>query len=120
MQEICETWKLRTPNDWEPVHWWSQLLSWRNQVAMCLQASLIFGSVESYRACNKQNRSSSASLDNRMQVYNLTIRQFGALQSIAPNMRESLQLTPFVSGHNGVLLWSALSRSWASTWAAHP
>ena len=24
-----------------------------------------------------------------MQVYNLTIRQFGALQSIAPNMRES-------------------------------
>lgn len=32
VQEICETWKLRTPNDWEPVQWWSQLLSWRNQV----------------------------------------------------------------------------------------
>ena len=31
-QEICETWKLRTPNEWEPIQWWSQLLSWRNQV----------------------------------------------------------------------------------------
>jgi hypothetical protein len=34
VQEICETWKLRTPNDWEPIHWWSQLLSWRNQVML--------------------------------------------------------------------------------------
>ncbi|PRW20618.1 transformation transcription domain-associated [Chlorella sorokiniana] len=33
-KEICETWKLRTPNDWEPIHWWSQLLSWRNQVML--------------------------------------------------------------------------------------
>ncbi|KAL4439666.1 hypothetical protein ABPG75_002667 [Micractinium tetrahymenae] len=51
-KDICETWKLRTPNEWEPIQWWSQLLSWRNQ------------------------------------VYNLTIRQFGALQSIAPNMHQ--------------------------------
>lgn len=73
--------------------------------ARCVcRPSLIFGSVESCRACPKQNHSSSASLAKRMQVYNLTIRQFGALQSIAPNMRESLQLPPFVSGHNGVLL----------------
>lgn len=35
LQEICETWKLRTPNEWEPIQWWSQLLSWRNQASPC-------------------------------------------------------------------------------------
>jgi transformation/transcription domain-associated protein len=32
IQEICETWKLRSPNEWEPIQWWSQVLTWRNQV----------------------------------------------------------------------------------------
>ena len=51
-KDICETWKLRTPNDWEPLLWWSDLLTWRNQ------------------------------------VYNLTIRQFGSLQAVAPTMHQ--------------------------------
>ncbi|KAL6768445.1 hypothetical protein ACKKBF_B39155 [Auxenochlorella protothecoides x Auxenochlorella symbiontica] len=32
LKDICETWKLRTPNEWEPVRWWSDLLTWRNQI----------------------------------------------------------------------------------------
>ncbi len=33
MQEVTEnTWKLRLPNEWEPVRWWSDLLTWRCQV----------------------------------------------------------------------------------------
>lgn len=32
LKDIAETWKLRTPNEWEPVRWWSDILTWRNQV----------------------------------------------------------------------------------------
>lgn len=32
LKDICDTWKLRTPNEWEPVRWWSDVLMWRNQV----------------------------------------------------------------------------------------
>ena len=32
LQETLETWRLRMPNDWEPVLWWGDLLAWRNQV----------------------------------------------------------------------------------------
>lgn len=32
-QEVTEnTWKLRLPNEWEPIRWWSDLLTWRCQV----------------------------------------------------------------------------------------
>lgn len=41
VQEICETWKLRTPNEWEPIQWWSQLLSWRNQARARASVPLI-------------------------------------------------------------------------------
>lgn len=32
LKDIADTWKLRTPNEWEPVHWWSDILTWRNHV----------------------------------------------------------------------------------------
>lgn len=32
LKDIADTWKLRTPNEWEPVRWWSDVLTWRNQV----------------------------------------------------------------------------------------
>jgi transformation/transcription domain-associated protein len=76
LQEICESWKLRTPNELEPLQWWSQLLSWRNQARQC------------FIPCAFNCRPSSQTCAACSQVYNLTIRQFGALQSIAPNMHQ--------------------------------
>lgn len=32
LKDIADTWKLRTPNEWEPIKWWSDVLTWRNQV----------------------------------------------------------------------------------------
>jgi len=32
LKDICDTWKLRVPNEWEPVKWWSDILTWRNQI----------------------------------------------------------------------------------------
>ena len=32
LRDITDTWKLRTPNEWEGVRWWSDILTWRNQV----------------------------------------------------------------------------------------
>ena len=32
LKDIADTWKLRTPNDWEPIQWWSDILTWRNHV----------------------------------------------------------------------------------------
>ena len=32
LKDICDTWKLRTPNEWESVRWWSDILTWRNQM----------------------------------------------------------------------------------------
>jgi hypothetical protein len=32
LRDITDTWKLRTPNEWEPVRWWSDVLTWRNQI----------------------------------------------------------------------------------------
>lgn len=32
LKDIADTWKLRTPNEWEPIRWWSDILTWRNQV----------------------------------------------------------------------------------------
>lgn len=32
LKDITDTWKLRTPNEWECVQWWSDILTWRNQV----------------------------------------------------------------------------------------
>ena len=32
LKDIADTWKLRTPNEWEPVQWWSDILTWRNHV----------------------------------------------------------------------------------------
>jgi len=29
VQDVLETWRLRTPNDWDPVPWHNQVLSWR-------------------------------------------------------------------------------------------
>jgi transformation/transcription domain-associated protein len=79
LQEICETWKLRTPNEWEPIQWWSQVLSWRNQV--CFPCSLL---ADEYLLLHLPWHERHAML----QVYNLTIRQFGAMQNIAPNMHQ--------------------------------
>jgi transformation/transcription domain-associated protein len=52
LKDVCDTWKLRTPNEWEPLRWWSDVLTWRNQ------------------------------------VYNMTIRQFSALQAAAPTLHQ--------------------------------
>jgi len=32
LKDIADTWKLRTPNEWEGVRWWSDILTWRNHV----------------------------------------------------------------------------------------
>jgi len=32
VQDIMETWRLRTPNDWDPVPWWSEILMWRGNM----------------------------------------------------------------------------------------
>ncbi len=32
MQDILETWRLRTPNEWEPVSAWADVLIWRNAI----------------------------------------------------------------------------------------
>ena len=29
IQDVMETWRLRTPNRWDPVPWWNEVLSWR-------------------------------------------------------------------------------------------
>jgi transformation/transcription domain-associated protein len=29
VQDVLETWRLRTPNDWDPIPWHNQVLSWR-------------------------------------------------------------------------------------------
>ena len=52
LKDIADTWKLRTPNEWEPVRWWSDILTWRNH------------------------------------VYNTTIRQFGNLRNVNPNLHQ--------------------------------
>lgn len=31
-QDIMETWRLRTPNEWDSFKIWSDVLIWRNQV----------------------------------------------------------------------------------------
>ena len=31
-QDILETWRLRTPNEWEPLTVWSDVLNWRNAI----------------------------------------------------------------------------------------
>ena len=31
-QDILETWRLRTPNEWEPLTVWSDVLTWRNAI----------------------------------------------------------------------------------------
>ena len=31
-QDILETWRLRTPNEWEPVSAWADILIWRNAI----------------------------------------------------------------------------------------
>lgn len=87
MQEICETWKLRTPNEWEPIQWWSQLLSWRNQ-ARRLPYQLGLPATRWIVAEIEVPYSRYPYSHVFVQVYNLTIRQFGALQSIAPNMHQ--------------------------------
>ena len=32
VQDIMETWRLRTPNEWDPVPWWSEILMWRGNM----------------------------------------------------------------------------------------
>lgn len=32
LQDIMETWRLRTPNEWERFSTWSNVLIWRNQI----------------------------------------------------------------------------------------
>ena len=32
MQDILETWRLRTPNEWEQLTVWSDVLTWRNAI----------------------------------------------------------------------------------------
>ena len=32
LKEIMETWRLRTPNDWESLVHWQDVLVWRNQI----------------------------------------------------------------------------------------
>jgi len=32
VQDIMETWRLRTPNEWDPVPWWSEILIWRGNM----------------------------------------------------------------------------------------
>jgi len=32
VQDIMETWRLRTPNDWDPIPWWSEILMWRGNM----------------------------------------------------------------------------------------
>lgn len=32
VQDIMETWRLRTPNEWERFSTWSDVLIWRNQI----------------------------------------------------------------------------------------
>ncbi len=32
LKEIRETWRLRTPNDWESLVHWQDVLVWRNQI----------------------------------------------------------------------------------------
>ena len=27
--DVMETWRLRTPNKWDPVPWWNEVLTWR-------------------------------------------------------------------------------------------
>jgi transformation/transcription domain-associated protein len=29
IQDVMETWRLRTPNKWDPVPWWNEVLTWR-------------------------------------------------------------------------------------------
>ena len=29
VQDVMETWRLRTPNRWDPVPWWNEVLTWR-------------------------------------------------------------------------------------------
>ena len=29
IQDVMETWRLRTPNRWDPVPWWNEVLTWR-------------------------------------------------------------------------------------------
>lgn len=31
-QDILETWRLRTPNEWEPLGTWADVLNWRNAI----------------------------------------------------------------------------------------
>lgn len=32
LKDILETWRLRTPNDWDDLVWWNNLMHWRNHV----------------------------------------------------------------------------------------
>ena len=32
LQDIMETWRLRTPNEWDDFKIWSDVLMWRNQI----------------------------------------------------------------------------------------
>ena len=32
IQDVMETWRLRTPNRWDPVPWWNEVLTWRGYV----------------------------------------------------------------------------------------
>jgi hypothetical protein len=32
LQDILETWRLRTPNEWEPLSAWADVLTWRNAI----------------------------------------------------------------------------------------
>ena len=32
LQDILETWRLRTPNEWEQLTVWSDVLTWRNAI----------------------------------------------------------------------------------------
>jgi len=32
VQDVMETWRLRTPNRWDPVPWWNEILTWRGNI----------------------------------------------------------------------------------------
>lgn len=32
LKDLMETWRLRTPNEWESLRHWQDLLMWRNQI----------------------------------------------------------------------------------------
>ena len=128
-KDICETWKLRTPNDWEPLRWWGGWGGW----AACHGCAggggyLVFATHPgswggglrrpySWHAAPhtlppcpglplpwlpRPHRWSDL-LSWRNMVYNLTIRQFGALQvTLVPFLFFlSFFLVSFKTPHDG-------------------